>query len=272
VFAQNSLPEVVAFVLVLATAASAEAADPITARAGAARIDVDKPAGPTPMVKRGLILPPKLLDIYAQPMIERPVGVDVLRFGPTVGALWGFMPELHADFQITPYYLPLGAPGTSRLAIIRRIVKTQPIDVGVGFMTLFDHSAPSFIVFVQPGAGVLLRPNDYLRIDTGVQVPLYTSADPHFGLRIPVSVYFQITDRIHVGSTSALFIADLRNSQATASIPLGLTFGYSAGPELDFAAFTPYISWTNFYAPGSGVVDRRSFVAGIIADVALPFP
>ncbi len=270
--ALHPLPAIAAFALVFGSALAANAADPITARAGAARIDVDKPSGPTPMVKRGLILPPNLLDIYVQPMIERPVGVNALRMGPTVGALWGIMPEWHADFQITPYYLPQFAPGTSRLAIVRRIVKTEPLDFGIGFITMFDHSAPKFISAVQPGAGAILRPNEHLRIDTGVQFPFYTTTDPHLGFRVPVSVYFQITDRIHCGSTSALFIADLRDPQTTTSIPFGLTVGYSAGPELDLAAFTPYISWTNFYTPGNGAVDTRSFVAGIIADVALPFP
>lgn len=224
------------------------------------------------MVERGLILPPNLLDIYMQPMIERPVGINDFRLGPTVGALWGILPEWHIDFQLTPFYLPLFVPGTSRIAITHRIVKTKPFDLGIGVITMFDHAAPSFVGYVQPGAGALLRPNKHLRIDTGVQLPLYTTTDPHFGFRVPVSVYFQCTDRIHFGSTSALFIADLRNPQTTASVPFGLTIGYSAGPELDFAAFTPYISWTNFYTPGNGAVDTRSFVAGIIADVALPFP
>ncbi len=207
-----------------------------------------------------------------QPAIERRVGLGAVRMGTTVGALWGIMPELHADFQMTPFYLPMDARGTSRVTIARRFIKTHPIEVGVNWVTMFDHAAPNFIGYVQPGTVVILRPNQHLRIDTGMQLSLYTTADPHFGLRLPVSVYLQITDGIHCGSTSALFIADVRDSQKTASIPLGLTAGYSAGPELNFLAITPYVSWTNFYTPANGVVDTLSFVAGFIADFTIRLP
>jgi hypothetical protein len=192
--------------------------------------------------------------------------------GLTLGAVWGIMPELSVDFQLIPLYLPQGTPGPARITVTRRFVKSKPIDLGIGLMTSLDPSTPSFVGYVQPGVTAILRPHQLFRIDTGAQLPLYTAADPHLGFRVPVSVYFQITDRIHFGSTSALFIADLRHPETTASIPFGLTAGYSAGAELDFAAFTPYVSWTNFYTPATGVVDTRAFVAGIIADVAFELP
>lgn len=267
-------PTVAALLLVVLSGAVAEAAETatVTARAGAARIAPGKPSGPTPMVKRGLLLPAGMVDVYTQPNIERPVGVDTFRMAPTLGALWGIIPELQADFQLTPVYLPSLARGSGRIAVTGQFVKTRPVDVGIGLTTLFDPSAPRYIGYIQPSVGAIFRLNEHLRIDTALQLPAYTTADPHFGFRIPVSIYFQITDRIHFGSTSALFIADLRDSQKTASVPFGLTFGYSAGPELYFAAFTPYVSWTNFYSFASGKVDTRAVVGGLIADVAFELP
>ncbi len=232
------LPAASAITLVFLCAAPTSAADPITARAGAARINVNKPNGPTPMVQRGLILPVNLIDFYAQPWIERPVGTDNLHMTMTLGALWGFAPELHADFQITPLFVPEFTTGTARFAIGRRFVNTRPIDVGVNFATLLDPSAPKFIGYVQPGIAAIFRPTNLPRIDTGVQLPIYTTKDLHFGVRVPVNVYFQITDRIHFGSTTALSIADLRDPR-TASIPLGLTAGYSAGPRAEFRSLHP---------------------------------
>jgi hypothetical protein len=269
------MPAVVALVLVFLSVPVARAAEPVTARAGAARIDPKKPkpSGPTPMVKRGLILPPHMLDVYLTPTIERPVGGDNHRIGATLGALWGIVPELHADFQVTPYYFNVpSAPGTGRISITGRFVKTQPVDVGIGVVTMFDGSNPNFVSYVQPTVPAILRVNERLRVDIAMQVPLYTAADPHFGFRVPGSVYLQITDRIHCGATSALAMTDLRNPVKTTSIPFGLTAGYSAGPELGFAAFTPYITWTNFYTPAGGALDTKSFAAGIIADIAAPVP
>lgn len=264
---------IAALVVVFLSGNGARAAEPVTARAGAARKDLGKkPSGPTPMVKRGLILPPRMLDVYVQPAIERPVGANSLRLAPTVGALWGIIPELHADFQITPFYLPERVAGPGRIAVVGRFYKTQPVDLGVSFTSLFDPSTPHFISYVQPGVGAIFRPNALLRVDAGVQLPLYTTADFHLGCRVPVTIFFQLGDRVHFGSTSALIIADLRSPQKTTSIPFGLTMGYSAGPELDFAAFTPYVSWTNFYTPGTGNVDTRSFVVGVIADIAFELP
>jgi hypothetical protein len=262
-----------ALVLVLLSGPLVWAAEPVTARAGAARIKPQKPNGPTPMVKRGLILPPRLLDVYLTPTVERPVGEDNRRIGATLGALLGVAPEFHADFQVTPFYFNApSAPGTGRIAITGRFIKTQPIDVGVGVTTMFDMSNPNFVSFVQPNVPAILRVNERLRMDIAMQVPLYTTADPHFGFRVPGSVYLQITDRIHCGATSSLAIADLRNPLATTSIPFGLTAGYSAGPELGFAAFTPYITWTNFYTPAGSAMDTKSFAAGIILDIAAPVP
>jgi hypothetical protein len=272
----GSHPKMAAFaalVLVQLFAPVAWAAETVT-RAGAGRADVKKkPSGPTPMVKRGLILPPRLLDVYLTPMVERPVGDDNRRIGATLGALVGVAPELHADFQVTPFYFNApSAAGTGRITITGRFVKTQPVDLGLSVITMFDASNPKFVNYVQPSVPAILRVNERLRVDVAVQVPLYTTEDPHFGFRVPGSVYLQITDRIHCGATSAIAITDLRNPPTTTSVPFGLTAGYSAGPELGFAAFTPYITWTNFYTPAGGAVDTKSFTAGIIADIAAPIP
>ena len=261
----------VAVVIVCLLATTAKAAEPIGARA--ARIAPGKPRGPTPMVKRGLILPTHLLDVYLIPSIERPVGLDARRIGMTVGAVWGFAPELHADFQFTPFYFNAhSVPGTSRLIIAGRMVKTRPVDLGASVVTMFDVSSPNIVSYIQPTVPAIFRPNDQLRMDVAVQVPLYVTNDPHFGFRVPTSVYFQITDRVHVGAASGIAIADLRDPLTTATIPFGLTAGYSAGPELGFAAFTPYVTWTNFYTPAGSAVDAKSFVAGVIADIAASVP
>ena len=224
------------------------------------------------MVRRGLILPSRMIDVYTQPFVERPVGSDVLRAAPSFGALWGVSPEWHADFQLTPFYLPNHTAGPGRLAITHRLIKTTPFDLGVAFTAAFDPTTPNFIGYIQPGIATIYRTKGPVRIDSGVQVPLYTSPDAHWGVRLPVAVYFQISPRVHCGSTGALVISDLRDARSTTSFPLGFTFGYSAGPELDFAAFTPYITWTNFYVPATGIFDTKSFVAGIIADVAFEVP
>lgn len=226
------------------------------------------------MVNRGLILPPHLLDIYVQPMVEQPVGGDPVpvRTGVTLGALWGIAPEFHADFQLTPFYLPQLGGGTGKITFAGRVLKTRPVDLGLNVVTMFDPSAEHVVGYVQPGMAVIYRTGGPLRLDSGLQLPLYTNKDPHWGFRVPVSVYLQISKRVHIGSTSSLFLGDLRDPWKTASIPFGLTAGYSAGAELDFAAFTPYISWTNFYTPSNGHIDTHSFVAGIIADVAIQIP
>lgn len=225
------------------------------------------------MVKRGLILPAEMVDVYLIPSIEYPGGDQDRRVAATVGTLWGIVPEVHVDFQITPFYMNAhSVPGTGRFAITGRFVKTPPIDVGAGVIAWFDTQSPNVISYIQPMFPVILRPSDQFRLDVAMQVPLYTDNDPHFGFRVPVSVYTQITDRIHIGSTTTLAIGDLRDPVATASIPIGLTGGYSAGPELGFAAFTPYITWTNFYTPASGAVNTQAFVAGVIADIATRLP
>lgn len=213
-----------------------------------------------------------MVDVYAQPFIERPVGSDTLRAAPSVGALWGLAPEWHADFQITPFYLPNQIAGPARFAVMHRVVKTPSFDLGLGLTATFDPTTSNVVGYVQPGITTILRTNGPVRIDSGLQLPLYTSTDAHWGARLPVAVYLQISPRVHCGSTSALVISDLRQAQSTTSFPLGITVGYSAGPELDFAAFTPYITWTNFYVPATGMFDTKSFVAGIIADVAFEVP
>lgn len=267
------MPALAALVLVFVSTSVSRAAEPASARAGAARIDIKKPSAPTPMVQRGLILPPRMLDVYMTPLIERPVGVESRRTSATVGVLWGIIPELHAELQIVPFYVnPYLTSGNGRVSITGRILKTRPVDLGVGMTVFFDGSTPDLIGYVQPSIPAIFRVNDRLRVDIGAQMPFYPTTDPHFGFRIPATVFLQINNHIHLGSTSSLFISDLRTPQKTTSIPIGLTAGYSAGPELGFAAFTPYITWTNFYTPATSAVDTRSFTAGIIADIAFPIP
>src|SRR5690349_11154091 len=104
----HQMPALAALALILLTGVGASAIEPpITPRAGADRVPPVKPApsSPTPMVRRGLILPTGMLDVYVGPLTERPTGDDALRRGSTVGAIWGFLPEMQADFQIGPFYL-----------------------------------------------------------------------------------------------------------------------------------------------------------------------
>ncbi|MDC0742995.1 hypothetical protein [Polyangium mundeleinium] len=264
------LPAFAAIVLVLLSGARASAVTPppVSARAGTARVDRSKPSGPTPMVQRGLILPTGLLDPYVSSFVERPADKGFHRFGASIGTLWGMVPEVHVDLQIGPYYIgqePL--PGTNRLTFTGRFVKTRPVDLGASFMTVFDpNPARPFVSYVQPGLPAILRPNKHLRIDTGVYVPWYPTTDSHVGVRVPLNVYVQIADRFHIGGASVLIVSDLRDPQATTSVPVGLTGGYSAGPELDFLALTPYVTWTRFYSSATGALDTRAFVAGLIAD------
>jgi hypothetical protein len=224
------------------------------------------------MVKRGLILPPHLVDVYVTPLLERPIGVENRRMSATMGLLWGIAPEIQAEFQIVPFYVgPHLTPGTGRVAMTGRLIKTKPVDLGVGMAVFFDGSTPNLIM-IQPSVPAILRINDRLRVDIAAQMPFYPTTDPHFGFRIPAAVYLQITNHVHLGSTSSIFISDVRTAQTTTSIPFGLTAGYSAGPELGFAAFTPYITWTNFYTPAGNALDTRAFTAGVIADIAFPIP
>lgn len=220
------------------------------------------------MVQRGLILPPGLLDPYVSPFIELPADKYDYRFGTSIGTLWGIVPEVHVDIQIGPYYIGREPPpGTNRVTLTGRFVKTRPVDLGASFMTVFDpNPSHPFVSYVQPGLPAILRPNKHLRIDTGVYVPWYPTTDSHLGIRVPLNVYVQLADRFHVGAAGVLVVSDLRDPHATTSVPFGFTGGYSAGPELDFLALTPYVTWTRFYSPATGALDTRSFVAGLIAD------
>ncbi|MDI1449063.1 hypothetical protein [Polyangium sp. 6x1] len=264
-----SWPAFAALVLVLSSSARASAATPppVSARAGTARVDRSKPSGPTPMVERGLILSPGLLDPYLSPFVEHPIGEDFYRLGTSFGTLWGIAPEMHVDIQIGPYYIgQKPPPGTNRVTFTGRFLKTRPVDLGASFLAVFDpNPAHPFVNYVQPGLPTILRPNKRFRVDTGLHVPWYPTPDSHFGVRVPLNVYVQITDRFHFGGASVLFVSDLRDPRGTLSVPFGFTGGYSAGPELDFLALTPYVTWTRFYSPATGL-DTRSFVAGLIAD------
>ncbi|MDC3962432.1 hypothetical protein KEG38_51920 [Polyangium jinanense] len=264
------LPAFAALVLVLSSGARASAITPppVSARAGTARVDRSKPSGPTPMVQRGLILPTGLLDPYVSPLVEHPIGKDYYRMGTSFGTLWGIVPEMHVDIQIGPYYIGQEPPpGTNRITFTGRYLKTRPLDLGASFMAVFDpNPRHPFVSYVQPGLPALIRPNKRLRIDSGVFVPWYPTTDSHLGLRVPLNVYVQIVDRFHVGGASALVVSDLRDPHGTTSVPFGFTGGYSAGPELDFLALTPYVTWTRFYSTATGALDTRSFVAGLVVD------
>ena len=265
------LPALAALVIVLLSAAAARALDPptnVSARPGTARVETKKQAGPTPMVERGLILPLGLLDPYVGPFVDRPPGGDKLRMGASFGALWGFWPEMHVDVQIGPNYLTSRAPpGMSRVTVTGRFVKSRPLDVGASVMAVFDpNTRHDFLSYIQPGLPAIVRPNERLRVDTGVFVPLYPIGERRIGLRVPFNVYVQVTDRYHVGATSVLVVSDLQGPRTTSTLPFGFTGGYSAGPELAFLAVSPYLTWTNFYTPSTGAVDTRAFVAGVITD------
>lgn len=125
------------------------------------------------------------------------------------------------------------------------------------------------VELVEPGLFGVARVAHKLRFDGGVYVGIHPGGTELVGLRVPASVAFQITERIHAVIGSGVTVDDLR-SAATAAIPLGLTLGFSdlVGERPWSLGVVPSITLPELVKPGTPERFRPDYVVVGITFVA----
>jgi hypothetical protein len=189
------------------------------------------------------------------------VGVRVgVRFGQDgVYAGWG----TGADHFARLFDPIVGEPGLSTVTNPEVRLRGTVFDLKVvelGLETRFIiPTDPSSDFEVVPGVPVRIHLPGFVRIDTGVWVPLEFNSDASFTIDIPAQLFFQAGQAFFGPMTGLRYNhpgADI--ADPTTDIPVGLAAGYTLGGVLDLKVQVRTerindVSWAQYIGGGLGV-------------------
>jgi hypothetical protein len=228
-------------------------------------------AWPTPLVQRPLTLPRGVLrgdaDLGYFRVPSAPSAQHVIALN--IGAGFGITDDLEAGILLLPFY---GEPkagdywfGHMALYGMYRFIEGD-VEVGARVEVLLPTQTRDQAFFgVNLAVPVLLRLNDRVRIDTGLQVALMISPDVTPGLfslfeqpiatrntsGIPVVLNVALAGDYFVGVRTGLAIYDLTAPGDTTAVPLGFHVGttLSSGQE-PLADLALRFEWPAFISSG----------------------
>ncbi|MFT3773702.1 MAG: hypothetical protein QM820_50655 [Minicystis sp.] len=108
---------------------------------------------------------------------------------------------------------------------------------------------------VEPGFFSVLRIARKVRVDNGLYVDVNPGPTTTVGLRAPVNIGFQITNRVNAVINTGVSINDLADTAGSTVVPMGLTLGWSTriGNKKDAPSFglVPSFSFPELLKPGA---------------------
>jgi hypothetical protein len=248
---------------------------PLTVPAGTlvpqVEYDIDHVPGP-------VLAPNTTLPTVNGPTSSTATYAHFMNFGATIG--------LAPNFEVQSTFLPLELSpnrqyGSPEVAATLRLAKGQT-ELGArmamtfntvpvvtfkqqGLSTVKETSLRIESTTLEPGLPIILRFHHQARIDTGLfadftvgqsvqtQVAGGTLKSPNtvVGLKLPVDLSVATAKNAYLGIGSGFKIDDLRQSQASFSMPLKLYAGFSWGTRRHpYVDVVPYFSWDHLITPG----------------------
>jgi hypothetical protein len=118
---------------------------------------------------------------------------------------------------------------------------------------------------IEPGVFSVIHAGHTLRFDAGLFVDANPGPTTTFGVRVPVSVAFQLTDHVYGIVNSGVTVGDFADTAKTTAIPAGLTLGWGdrvgrGAHPLGFGVL-PSISFPELIKPGAAELFRPGYVA-----------
>jgi hypothetical protein len=216
------------------------------------------PASPpryTPYVDRGNALPAPYA--YGQPGIAATLqpGKPALIEG-SLGFGVGLTSHVFVDGSVGTLAM---APGVGfhslQIGPNLLLVDTPPFElVATTHVSLFANDGRP-VEQIEPGLLAVVRSAHQLRLDAGLYVDANPGPTPTFGLRVPLSVAFQLSSHVYAAVTTGVTVGSFADNAGTTAIPAGLTLGwgdrFGEGPHRVGVAVVPSIVFPALLTPGA---------------------
>jgi hypothetical protein len=188
------------------------------------------------------------------------VGVRVgVRFGQDgVNAGWG----LGADHFARLFDPIVDEPGSStvsnpELRLRGTLLNLKIVEIGLETRVIIPTDSGSDFELA-PGAPVRIHLPGFVRIDTGVWLPIEFNDNTSFTIDIPAQLFFQAGQAFFGPMTGVRFNHPGGDTDATTDVPAGIGGGYTLGGVLDLKVQVRTerindVSWTHYIGGGLGV-------------------
>ena len=186
------------------------------------------------------------------------------------GAKYGITKSLEVEAALAQIQiLPRVAYGNPTLGATFRLLKST-IEIGVRARLAIVTAADTAGIVAEPSVPMLVHIGKSMRLDFSLGLPLTVArgATTTVGLDLPVALALNLTDTLHAGVQSNVYIADFSNLSRSFTVPLGFFAGFSVGTDAPIIELDPFFTWPKFAQPGATDPDAKkinidAFTAGL---------
>jgi hypothetical protein len=145
------------------------------------------------------------------------------------------------------------------------LVDTPAFELDVTTHVTFGAEDGRPVEQIEPGVFSVVHVGHALRLDTGLFIDANPGPTTTFGMRVPVSVAFQLTTHAYASINTGVTVGDFADTACTTAIPLGLTLGWGdrvgRGPHPVGFGVLPSISFPEMIKPGAADRFRPGYAA-----------
>lgn len=169
------------------------------------------------------------------------------------GAKYGITKSLEVEAALAQVQiLPEVAYGNPTLGATFRLLQST-IEIGARARIAIVTSAKSAGIIAEPSVPMLVHIGKSMRLDFGLGLPVTVArgVPTTVGLDLPVALALNLTDTLHAGVQSNVYIADFSDLGGSFTVPLGFFAGFSVGTDAPILEFDPFFTWPQFAQPGA---------------------
>ena len=191
----------------------------------------------------------------ADPNAVKTTGVRDLATGLAIqgGAKYGISKALEVEAALAQIQiLPKVAYGNPTLGATFRLLNST-IEIGVRARVAIVTASDTAGLILEPSVPMLIHIGKSMRLDFSAGLPLTVARGQKtlFGLDLPVALALNLTDTLHAGVQSNVYIADFSDLGGSFTVPLGFFAGFSVGTDAPILEFDPFFTWPQFAQPGA---------------------
>ena len=169
------------------------------------------------------------------------------------GAKYGITKFLEVEAALAQIQiLPKVAYGNPTLGATFRLLQST-IEIGVRARIAIVTAADTAGIVAVPSVPMLVHIGKSMRLDfsLGLPVTVARGKPTTVGVDLPVALALNLTDTLHAGVQSNVYIEKFSDVGGSFTVPLGFFAGFSIGTDAPILEFNPFFTWPKFAQPGA---------------------
>lgn len=190
-------------------------------------------------------------------------GGDAAMVDGAVGGGVGLSSRVWIDGSVGTFQMaPRAGYHSPQIGLSALLLDTPAFELDVTTHVAFAAADGRPVEQIEPGFFAVVHVAHKLRLDGGVYLDVNPGPTPSLGGRAPLSLGFQITEKVHGQLNSGVTVGDFADPGGTTAVPLGLSLGWIdrlGGPRGPSFGVLPTVTFPELWKPGAEASFRPDY-------------